>query len=78
MIVLDFCSGEVSPPVHHGLRLKWSGLIRGTLLIHPFALIRRVLDLVALNLNRFRRCALYVIVSCRPEEILQMCWVTSH
>jgi len=63
----DFCSGEVSPPVHHGLRLRWSDLIRGTLLIRPFARIERVLDLVVLNYG------LCVIVLCRPEEILQRC-----
>jgi hypothetical protein len=78
MIVLDFWSGEVSPPVHHGLRLKRSGLIRGTLLIHSFARLRRVLVLVALNLIRFRRCGLCVIVPYRPEEILQMWWGTPH
>lgn len=58
MIVLDFCSGEVSPPVHHGLRLKWSALIRGTLLIHVFARMRRDLYLVALDLIRLRCCGL--------------------
>jgi hypothetical protein len=78
MIVLDFCFGEGSPPVHHGLRLKWSCLIRGTLLTHVFARMRRVLYLVALDLIRCRGCGLCVIVLYRPEEILQMWWGTPH
>lgn len=76
MTGLDFCSGEVSPPVHHDLRLRWFGLIRVILLIRLFARIERVLDLGVLNLIHYRRFG--VIVLYRPEDILQMCWVTPH
>ena len=61
---------------HLGRFVLPTGLIHGTLLIHPSALIRRVLVLVALILIRVRRRGLCVIVPCRPGEILQMCWVT--
>jgi hypothetical protein len=71
MTGLDFCSGEVSPPVHRGLRLEWSGVIRRTLSIRLFARVERVPDLVVLNPIRCR--GLCVVVLYRPEEILQMC-----
>jgi len=68
--------GEVSPPVHHDLRPRWFVLIRVILLIRRFARIERVLDLGVLNLIHYRRFG--VIVLYRPEEMLQMCWVTPH
>jgi len=67
MTGLDFCSGEVSPPVHRGLRPEWSGVIRENLSTRPFARTERVLDLVVLNPIR---C---VVVLYRPEEILEIC-----